>query len=146
MAAALLKRRRPTGHGRIIRSAGIEGSDGHPVHLVAQEVIHRRGIDLSYHRARIATPNLLPAFDLILAMQTQHRKWVEQNAPASLERTWLLGHWRDLEIHKPINGHHPDYERIADDIDQCLTDWLKKLQDLATLNGPHTSTSNIALP
>lgn len=128
MAAALFKRRKPTECGRIVRSAGTQGADGWPVLTMAQEVVHKRGIDLSHHYARIATPHLLPAFDLILAMETRHLDWIKANVPTVQDRTWLLGHWRSLEILRPLNGHHPEYERIADEIELCLGDWMKKLQ------------------
>lgn len=130
MAAALFKRRSPDDSSRIVRSAGIDGVDGRPVLAPALAAVHRRGIDLSQHLARIATPHLLPAFDLILAMERRQQEWVACNAPAVLDRTWLLGHWRDVEIQMPVNGHHPDCERIADTIDQCLSDWVRRIEVL----------------
>ncbi|MDZ7841326.1 MAG: low molecular weight phosphotyrosine protein phosphatase [Gammaproteobacteria bacterium] len=136
MAGALFKRRRTTGWGRIVRSAGICGTDGMPVLKAAQDVLNKRGIDLSHHHARMATPHLLPAFDLILAMEPKHREWVEQHVPSALNRTWLLGHWRNLEFQRSMNGHNPDYERIAEDIDQCLTDWI---QNIETVRNSETS-------
>lgn len=65
MAAALFERHRPVDCGCIVRSAGIEGTDGLPALTVAEEVVHKRGVDLFGHRARTATSHLLPAFDLI---------------------------------------------------------------------------------
>lgn len=128
MAAALFKRRRAAECGRIVRSAGMQGADGWPVLAMAQEVVHKRGMDLSHHFARIATPHLLPAFDLILVMETRHLDWIGENVPSAHGRSWLLGHWRGLEILRPANGHHAEYERIADEIEQCLGDWLARLQ------------------
>lgn len=130
MAAALFKRRSPDDSSRIVRSAGIDGVDGRPVLAPAQAAVHKRGVDLSHHLARIATPHLLPAFDLVLAMERRQQEWVARYAPAALDRTWLLGHWRDVEIQRPVNGHHPDYDRIADTIDQCLVDWVRRIEVL----------------
>lgn len=130
MAAALFKRRSPNDCSRIVRSAGIDGVDGRPVLAPVQAIVHKRGIDLSHHLARMATPHLLPAFDLILAMESRQRDWVARNVPAALDRTWLLGHWRGIEIQRPANGHHPDHERIADAIDQCLGDWVRRIEVL----------------
>lgn len=128
MAAALFKRRKSTECGRIVRSAGIQGADGWPVVTMAQEVVHKRGVDLSQHFARIATPHLFPAFDLILVMEARHLHWIRENVPSAHGRSWLLGHWRSLEILRPANGHHPEYDRIADEIELCLGDWLARLQ------------------
>lgn len=128
LAAALFKRRNSNGIGRIVRSAGVQTTDGRPVLPVAQEAAHRRGIDLSNHLARMVTPNLLPGFDLILAMEARHVQWIESNVPTARDRAYLLGHWRNLEIARPVNGHGPDYERITDEIEQCLADWSRRLQ------------------
>lgn len=144
MAAALLKRRNLTECGRIVQSAGISGTDGRPVLAVAQEVVHKRGMDLSQHHARIVTPNLLPGFDLILAMETRHREWIEQNVLAAKDRTYLLGHWRNLEIRRPVNGDHPDYERIADHIDRCLSDWVTWLRAISNANDKDIQTSAVS--
>lgn len=126
MAAALFKRRRRGDCGCIVRSAGTNGRDGRPVLTVAQEVLNRRGIDISHHGARIITPHLLPAFELILAMEESHREWIARHFPESGHRTWWLGHWRNLELTRRTNGHYADYERLADEIEQCIGDWNRR--------------------
>lgn len=109
--------------GQIIRSAGTRGVDGQTAHPLALDYMDTRGIDLSSHRARTVTPALLTAFDLILTMELAHKTWIETRMPAVRGRVHLLGCWRNLEIVDPINGGRHDFERAAEQIEQCLVDW-----------------------
>lgn len=129
MAAAMARGRAGIGYGCIVRSAGTKGIDGHPAHPLALEQMHKRDVDISDHRARTITPNLLTTFDLILVMETEHRMWIEARMPSIQGRIHLLGRWRDLEIVDPVNGGRGDFERVVDDIDQCLGDWSDFLQE-----------------
>lgn len=128
LAAALFKLRKPPDCSPIVRSAGIAGTDGAPILSLAQQAAHKRGIDLSHHQARIATAHLPEAFDLILAMEYKQLQWIKKNVPTAVDRAWLLGHWRDQEIHPPLNGFHPDYEDIVETISHCVTDWTRRLR------------------
>lgn len=139
MAAALFKRRRRGDCGCIVRSAGTDGRDGRPMLSVAQEVLHRRGIDMAHHGARIITPHLLPAFELILTMEGSHREWIGRHFPEAGQRTWWLGHWRNLELNRCTKGHYMDYERLADEIEQCIGDWNRRFA-MSDSNDPGLET------
>ncbi|MDZ7841322.1 MAG: hypothetical protein U5R46_10970 [Gammaproteobacteria bacterium] len=145
MAAALFKRRRHSNCGCIVRSAGTDGRDGRPVHGEAQDVLHRRGIDMSRHASRIITPNLLPAFELILAMEESHREWIARHFPDAGHRTWWLGHWRNLELSRRTNGQYTDYERLADEIEQCIGDWHRRFAMSVAQSRPPTVVDGIPL-
>lgn len=129
MAAALFKWRTPLGNGRIVRSAGVSGQDGRSIHSTAQDVLYKRGIDPGGHRARMATPNLLEAFDLVLCMENRHREWVVEKAPMAGRRTFLLGQWRKLEIPEPVDGSTAEYEHVADKIEWCLREWSLYIEE-----------------
>ena len=129
MAAALFQRRKPASCG-MIRSAGINGIDGLPAHRLAQEMMYMRGIDISDHRARTVTPNLLKTFDLILTMETNHQEWIKTRMPALNGRVHLLGHWRGMEIPDPSSGSRHEFERAAEDIEQCVGDWTRHFAEL----------------
>lgn len=123
MAAGLLaKHVGPESQCRI-QSAGIQGVDGQGAHPLALDEMRKRGVDLSAHRARTVTPYLLAASDLILTMEQVHKLWIATKMPTVQNRIYLLGHWRNMEIRDPINGGRADFERIADQVEQCLADW-----------------------
>lgn len=130
LAAQLLYSRKSRECGHIIRSAGIDGTDGESVPAIAQQIAQKWDVDLSHHEARIATPHLPMAFDLVLAMESRQIQWIDHYNPAVRNRTWLLGHWRDLEIRAPSHGHHLDFERVATEVVECVTDWITQLRTL----------------
>lgn len=128
MAEALL--RKGSGRDRVIGSVGLQGLDGEAVHPLAREQMDRRGIDISGHRARSITPNLLLESRLILVMEAAHQAWLETNMPMVQGRVSLLGYWRGLEIVDPIRGGRSDFERCAAQIEECLLDWAPHLVEL----------------
>lgn len=111
----------------VVRSAGVRCMDGEPAHPLAQEVMNKRGIDLSGHRSRSLTPDLLMSQRLILVMEQAHQEWIASRMPQVRERVHLLGHWRNHEIMDPVHGGPPDFERGAQEIEQCLMDWSRYL-------------------
>jgi protein-tyrosine-phosphatase len=79
MAAAILRRaleeRRVTGVE--VESAGTGAWDGAPASEGAYLVALEHGLDLSAHRARLLTRDLVRGADLVLAMSPQHRARAE---------------------------------------------------------------------
>ncbi len=102
MAAALLNARYR--HQNPAISAGTNGVDGQPAHPLAQELLAHHGIDLSEHRARTVSPQMLSTSHLILTMETSHQDWILTRMPTLQGRVHLLGRWRDLEILDPLAG------------------------------------------
>lgn len=127
MAAGLLARHVGSEPGLNIQSAGIQGVDGKGAHPLALEEMRKRGVDLSDHRARTVSPDLLTKSDLILTMEQVHKFWIETRMPTVRGRVYLLGHGRNAEIHDPVNGAGPDFERVADQLDAFLMDWQHAL-------------------
>lgn len=80
MAEAVLRRLLDEG-GRqdiLVASAGTAAIDGAPASEGAYLVALEQGLDLSGHRARLLTPTLVEASDLVLTMSRGHIARVEQ--------------------------------------------------------------------
>jgi protein-tyrosine-phosphatase len=59
--------------GRIgIASAGVAAMDGEPATPEAVRAMRARGIDISLHRSRRATPEIVDSSDLVLVMEDRH--------------------------------------------------------------------------
>lgn len=106
-----------------IGSAGIRAVDGNPADPSSREQMHRRGIDLSSHRARTVTPAMLHTFDLTLTMEAKQQEWLEARMPTIRSRVYRLGYWRGLEIQDPIGGGRSDFEICVAQLERCLSDW-----------------------
>jgi protein-tyrosine phosphatase len=144
MAEALLGKVSGQDHG-VIGSAGLRGMDGEAVHPLAREQMDKRGIDISGHRARSVTPNLLVESSVILVMEAAHQAWLESKMPMVRGRVNLLGYWRGVEVLDPIGGGRSDFELCAAQIEQCLLDWaphLVRLWDRAADRRPAVRPGN----
>ena len=132
MAYGLLRRRlEALGLGDLIQveTAGTHALDHQPPTPLAQEVIAERGYDISHHRARTATPEILEQADLILVMTEAHRQAIFHRLPRVLPRVLLLselaGEHRDIP--DPYGGPREEYEMTAAMIETYIERGLPRL-------------------
>jgi protein-tyrosine phosphatase len=123
MAEALLARRL-RGRGTV-GSAGTSALVGHPVEPLALELMTARGFDLSAHRARQLTPELLRAFDLVLVMEAWQQREVERLDPSARGRVHRLGRVGDFDIPDPYGEGRPAFENALSLIDRGIDDMEK---------------------
>lgn len=95
MAEALFKRLlwERLGEGSFdieVESAGITAIPGARAVPLVIEVMRERGIDLSSHKAKRLTPELIERADLILAMNTQHMNAVVKMVPSAIDKVFTL--------------------------------------------------------
>src|SRR5712675_2452951 len=73
-----------------IASAGTSALAGSPASPHSIAVAERHGLDLSAHRSRMLTRDLVHEADLIVTMGVRHRETIGEIDPDSLESTFLL--------------------------------------------------------
>lgn len=129
MAEALFAQRlsRRAVKGARVESAGIGAEDGHPAAPIAQELMRERGLDLSDHRSRLLTQELLADFELVLVMEERLKKAVEHAFPASRGRVQAIGRFGKFDVLDPWGGPRADYERALSLIERGLDDYEKAL-------------------
>jgi len=129
MGEALLARElRTAGHDRIqVSSAGLRALVGRPADIVAQVLMRREGIDISAHRARQLTPDLVSEADLILVMETEHRRAVEFMSPLARGKVYRLGEWRKADVPDPYQQSEEMFEYSLTLIKHFVADWLPKV-------------------
>jgi protein-tyrosine phosphatase len=118
--AEVLLRERLRAHPRAptIGSAGIAALVGKPADPMAVQLMQERGIDLTAHRARQLTPELIRGSDLILVMEQGHQRAVEEMLPAARGRVFTLGKWGGFEVPDPYRKERAAFEHAAALIDQ----------------------------
>ena len=84
----------------------------------------RRGVDLTAHRARQLTEEDVLGSDLVLVMETWQKEEVQRRTAAARGRTYLLGHWQDIEIPDPYGEPAAVYEGVFQRIDEAVNAWL----------------------
>jgi protein-tyrosine-phosphatase len=112
MAEAMLEHAMPVALASQVEvgSAGTHAIPGAPATREAIAALARRGGDLSRHRSRPLTPDLIRAADLVLGMEAEHVAAARALLPASADRIHLLGAFQaepdapPEEIPDPMGG------------------------------------------
>jgi protein-tyrosine phosphatase len=111
-----------------VSSAGISALVDRPAVIEAQQIMSNHGIDISSHRARQITQDIALKAELILAMEDEHKHFVEKNFPNVRGRVFLLGKWHNnLEVFDPYRQPLKSFEYTFDLIEKTCQEWIKRL-------------------
>lgn len=104
--------------GRLrVSSAGVSASDGEPASRNAIAVMAELGIDITAHRSRRLTPELIVGADLVLTMEQRHLDAVLRMAPGAAGRARLLA---DSDIADPFMLSADVYRHTRHQIAEAL--------------------------
>jgi len=120
-----------------IRSAGTSAAEGTPPTALARQVARQQdGVDISEHRARPLSPEILEAADIVLTMSLSHARKIESMGRQFVRKTYLLTSYPAWEhpdpddIEDPIGGTREDYvrvyRRIREQLERILPAVLKE--------------------
>ncbi|MEM7577037.1 MAG: low molecular weight protein arginine phosphatase [Planctomycetota bacterium] len=104
--------------GAAVSSAGVYASDGGAASAEAVAVMAKRGLDLSGHRSRLLTAEMVAAADGIYTMTASHRRAVVQAFPEAELKTQRLLDQEDIA--DPIGGPESAYAETAAQIERGL--------------------------
>ncbi len=114
----------------IAASAGTQAWDGSSASDGSILVGMERGLDLSGHRSRLLTTEIVGASDLILVMSEQHLERVKELEPGA--DAYLLGGYASRTsagrtIADPFGGDLDAYRETADDLERELSGLLDRI-------------------
>jgi len=115
-----------------VSSAGTAAWDGAPASEGAYLIALEHGLDLSAHRARPITTDLVAASDLVLGMSPHH---VERAlALGGQGKTYLLGEFAGrtggtAQVDDPFGGDLEEYRTIFDRLEELLADTVMRLAE-----------------
>ena len=119
-----------------IHSAGLAAGNGQAASAEAVEVLGERNIDLTPHRSRSLTHDMVDAAGLIVVMTRAQALDIKRRFPEAVNRVRLLASFksdsRGEDINDPIGGDLETYRRIRDEIDEALLDLILHLKKLTT--------------
>lgn len=124
MAEALLKAAAPE---LSVSSAGLAAVVGHPADALAQALLSERGLDLSAHRGRQLTPELVLEADLVLTMEFGQQRAIERAVPAARGKVQRLGRFGDFDIPDPFRRPRAAFEECLSLIDRGLLELREKM-------------------
>ncbi len=123
MAEALLRARFDARGRGTVASAGITALVGRPADPMAIELLAERGIDLSGHRARQLTPEMIGGADLVLVMEAEQQQELERLSRAARGRVHRLGRFGGFDVEDPYRLPRPAFERALRQIERGLDDF-----------------------
>jgi L-threonylcarbamoyladenylate synthase len=108
----------------IVDSAGTAGgAAGAADNAIA--VLNRRGLDISGHRSKPLTPELIERADHVFVMTRAHHDAVIRAAPSAADRASLL--LADEELADPFGGSQEQYEHCAQAIEKAMAERIKEV-------------------
>src|SRR2546427_3700972 len=131
LAAALVERAlKERGLDVNVTSAGTGAWDGAPASEGAYLVGLERGLDLSGHRARLLTRELVQQADLILTMARHHRARVDELGGEG--RVFVLGEYagregEDAEVSDPFGGDLEVYRDTVAELEALIDATVERL-------------------
>ncbi len=109
-----------------IQSAGIGALNGMPPTPFAIEATRHWGVNISGHRARQLTRQMIAEAGLILAMSPEHVEYILKKDPGAEKKTYLIrafpaAYSRSQEgINDPIGGTLEEYNQTYLELDEIL--------------------------
>ena len=125
--AQYLLQMRTKKHPTKVESAGLRALEGHPADSQAVMLMKQRGVDISTHRGRQLTNNMLREAELVLVMETAQRLALEYKAPWARGKIYTLGHWEEFEVPDPYGKPLAIFESVTELIDRGVAQWASKL-------------------
>ncbi|BBL35809.1 low molecular weight protein-tyrosine-phosphatase Ptb [Nitrosomonas stercoris] len=129
MAEALLRnafiQSGKTGH--VVSSAGLGALVDHPADPVACQLIAEKGFDISAHRARQLTDEMIHQADLILVMEAWQKNAIETRAPSARGKVFRLGEWNKTDISDPYQKGVSEFTQALQLIEQGVAQWMARL-------------------
>jgi protein-tyrosine-phosphatase len=113
----------------VVESAGTNAWDESPASDGSILIGVERNLDLSQHRARRLTPQMIEAADLVLVMSHEHLARVRELD--STANAYLLGGYGSSSPHAiqdPFGGELDDYRATADELEQELKGILDRIK------------------
>ena len=110
VAEAMLKKALPD---KNIWSAGIAALEGYPADPTAQEIAVLDGLDLSSHRAQQINSFMCTQAELILVMETSHKRELEEKYPFTRGKVHCLnssGPGQHVDIADPYKKDRTAFE------------------------------------
>ncbi len=116
-----------------VESAGAWTEEGQPVLEGAQLVMGEKGFDLSAHRSRPLTGDLLRSFQLILTMESGQKEALQIEFPDIARRVYLLSEMAGMvaDIRDPVGKSLPEFREVAGNIEWMINKGFNRMVKLA---------------
>jgi protein-tyrosine phosphatase len=118
--------------GISIASAGLHAKSGREAHPLAISAASEIGIDLSHHRARLMSAEMVAQADAILAMDCRNVVELLTRFPAAKNKIYMLGAYagnsrKSVEIEDPYYGDEQATRHCYQTLQTCIDSLISSL-------------------
>ncbi len=116
-----------------VASAGTWARPGHPAPEFGRRLMSSIGMDISRHRSRVVTAELLDGADLILTMEQGHKEALRAEFPGAARRVFLLTEMVGYEqsIQDPYGASFEEWRETAKEIGMYIDQGFDRIVELA---------------
>ena len=111
--------------GLTVSSAGTHAWEGQPASSLAVTAMKEMWIDISGHRARRVSDDIINRASLVVALDSSHMEFMKAAVPGAGEWMILLGELdgerQAPDVEDPIGGSLEDYRTARDDISALIS-------------------------
>jgi len=108
-----------------VASAGVNALVGRPANESALLIAKENELDLNAHKGQTLTESIVQKNELILVMENEHKRLINDLYPFSTGKVFLLGQWLDEpEIIDPYKRSLEMFRAIYEKIDQSCLQWI----------------------
>lgn len=127
MAQGLLRSRLP---GWQIHSAGLNAVIGAPAEPIAISLLRDRGIDIEAHRATQITRKMCLDSDMVLVMDRDQRRRLEDMYPEACGRVFRVAEFADADVPDPYRQPEQAFRHALMILDEGIMRWVHRIQRL----------------
>ncbi|VTU35233.1 low molecular weight protein-tyrosine-phosphatase [Variovorax sp. PBL-E5] len=129
MAEGLMREALP---GRDIGSAGLHALLGRGADPIACELMNERGIDISQHQTRQIELELVQRADLILVMDREQRRAIEERYLFAAGKVFRLCEFSDQDVPDPYRADRSIFQRSLALIEDGAQQWVKRISRVSS--------------
>ena len=137
MAEALLRHRVQEnlleGQPWRIDSAGVNAMEGITPSKFSEAVMSERGIDISGHRAKTISEEMMNEFHLVLTMEKIHKQILKARFPEKSGKVFMLSEMsgEEFPVDDPFGATLDDYQNTAEVIDRLIVKGMESIRRYA---------------
>lgn len=119
--------------GWAVSSAGTWAEQERGAARYTIDVAAEKGLDLTDHRARMVTREMLAEADLVLCMTAGHAEALRIEFPADAHKVFLLSEMvgRRYDISDPYGGPRAGYEQMSRETERLVREGFGRITDIA---------------
>lgn len=115
-----------------VASVGLGALVGEPADSMARELMEQRGIPIEGHRARQISSEVCQRADLILVMDGEQRREIEERYLFASGKVFRLCEFSDQDVPDPYRAGRASFERSLTLIEDGTQQWVKRISRVSS--------------